>query len=117
MTNVKFIHTDGREIMIDRVQIYGTDRCVYIAYERTSFCGDHSSVQSECLGDEVIWWGSVKTLRLPEDLDALPAYSDERVNAVRAWRDRKYLECYDLILTAHPELSGCRMSCGEIETI
>jgi hypothetical protein len=61
------------------------------------------------------WWGKLSTERdLPPELDALPALSDERYAAVRAWQDARSEEAYALILRAFPETVGGYRSMGEI---
>jgi hypothetical protein len=79
----------------------------------------HSTITSTCVDDvEGGWWGRLGTDRLPADLDALPAMSDERIAAVVAWHDALYATAYALIRRAFPELNevGARESMGEITT-
>lgn len=98
----KIIEVAGKQIRIDRTQIIGTGFIFYTAWEQTK--NDHSSITSEEVEGKVVWWGEIKTRRLPAELDALPAMTEERLKAVQAWRETKYQESYRLILLAFPEL-------------
>jgi len=51
---------------------------------------------------------------LPPELDALPAYSDERYRAVSAWHAAQYDEAYAAIVAEYPEAADGERSMGEI---
>jgi hypothetical protein len=105
-------------VTIKSTKIIGTTITVYSAYEPAAHglpgAGwDHSTLTSEDGSDGFL--GRIGTRRLPAELEALPAYSDERLAAVGAWQEAQYREAYALILAAHPEAIDGRRSMGEIE--
>ena len=51
---------------------------------------------------------------LPAGIDALPAYSDERLVAVRAWRDQVYGNAYGQITEAFREAAVGRREYGRL---
>jgi hypothetical protein len=75
----------------------------YAAYVPSSYFGCHSALYSTEAG--VL--GDVTSEMLPADLDALPSYSKERLDAVRAWRGELLDAAGAAIREAFPEASGC----------
>jgi len=75
--------------------------------------GGHSSIQT--IEGEKGWWGQLGSERdLPQELEALPAFSPERAGRVGAWRRQRYEEAYAAILAVHPEVAGGKRSMGSI---
>jgi hypothetical protein len=92
-------------------KVIGTQLTIYEAYEDYD---NHSSIMTF----DGKWMGRVGTRRLTEELEALPAYSDERIQAVTAWQEAEYEEAYDFILSQVPELARVEThkNMGSIET-
>lgn len=59
-------------------------------------------------------YGKVTTRELPQELDMLPAYSDERLNRVAAYHESLRQESYALIRTARPDATMGEERYGEI---
>lgn len=95
----------GTTVMRNR--IIGTDTVVWSAWEPY----DGHSALTWIDGEKV---GRIGTRRLPADLDALPAYSDERIRAVRAWHEAQYQDAYAAIIATVPWLTGYKTDMGEI---
>src|SRR5947209_9281122 len=73
----------GDGLIAHRYNIIATSSVGYDVYERSTYSGmRHSSFlgtkEYGCLGD-------ITTRRLPSSIDALPAWSDERSQAVKTW--------------------------------
>jgi len=104
------------DVIVNRFRIIGTRTLVYQALERWSSengIGSHSSLTSVDGRDG--WYGRVGTKRLPANLDALPAMTQERFDAVDAWHGQEYDRAYAAIIAAYPEAEGGRRRMGEIE--
>lgn len=85
---------------------------VYSAYEI-----DHSNHSTITYFDGVCY-GRVGTIDLPAELDALPARSETRSTAVRAFHASEYDRAYNAILAAFPALANnpdVVRTMGEIE--
>ena len=87
--------------VIARITIIGTDVHVYDAWRLIGPALDdsYSTIQHSPVG----WMGRVGTEKLPAHLNALPTLSQERLDAVTAWQDRKYADAYEHIEEAFPE--------------
>lgn len=59
-------------------------------------------------------YGGLGTRNLPEHLNALPARSKERIEAVRQWREEQYAEAYRIIIESFPEAAAGSFMSGEI---
>lgn len=97
---------------VEKYRILGTQEWVYRALRPTdggSFRG-YSSFATTC----GICCGYVGTELLPADLDALPAYSRERSDAVDRWHHERYQDAYEAIHKAFPESTGGVHRSGEI---
>lgn len=88
-------------IIAERYRIIGTDQFEYRALRPTAN-GQYRGYSSFSRAGDVLC-GEVGTELLPEDLDALPAYSQERLQAVTAWQAARYAEAHAAILEAFPE--------------
>lgn len=101
--------------IVTRTRILGTSIHVYAVWEE-SRGNQHSTITYTCT--EFSPAGRIGTRRLPAALDALPALTDERIDAVTAWHAAQYAEAYAAILQAYPEAGApdARRSLGEIET-
>lgn len=88
------------KIVVREVQIVD-GRKAYTAWERQDgvACG-HSTITTI----DGVWFGRIGTRRLPAHLEALPAMTEERLEAVREWQRGEYAEAYDLIYAEHPWL-------------
>lgn len=84
-----------------RYRIIGTDHYEYEALRPTAD-GGYRGYSSFSRVDDVLC-GVVGSELLPADLDALPAYSHERSQAVKAWSDARNAEARAAILQAFPE--------------
>lgn len=60
-------------------------------------------------------YGNYESARLPKELDALPAMTKERSDAVDAWRTEREEFAYRLIVQAFPEFAEGRRSSGHID--
>lgn len=97
--------------MIKRTRILGTKSVVYSVWEPSSFFGPHGTLTT--INGET--FGRLGTRRdLPEELESLPPYSDERWYRVKAWYTDQYEKAYQLILTEYPHLSTGYKDMGEI---
>lgn len=99
--------------VIQKYNIIGTDGWTFeagVPVESFAECGYKSFTRSEdgrllaILGSEC----------LPKDLDALPAYSDERSAAVKSWHDGIYANAYAKIVEAFPEAAVGRREYGRL---
>jgi len=73
----------GGGLIAHRYNIIATCSVGYEVYERSSYSGmTHSSFMGTKKRGVL---GDITTRRLPAELDALPAYSEERYQAVKAW--------------------------------
>lgn len=79
---ISIYHDLGNGIIAHKYGILTTPIVCYAAYEPSSLCGNHSSItHHETYG----WLGDIATRRLTPELEALPAYSEERYQAVKAY--------------------------------
>lgn len=89
--------------VVQKIQIIGTQLFVFSAWRFVDSlgagCERFSSLTS--VGDQ--WLGQIGHQVLPAELDALPACTDERATAVRAWHQRLYSWAYQEIETVFPE--------------
>jgi hypothetical protein len=88
----------------------GEEFVVYQAWER-----DRGHSTTTLIG--AAWFGRVGTAPLPTGLEALPAYSDERVLAVSAWHQAEYARAYRLIERTYSPLAWGRRRAGQIERV
>lgn len=86
------------KIIVEKTRIIGTKCDVYSAWEVDH--GDHSTIQHI----DGVRYGRVGTRRLPAELEALPARTQERSDAVRAFHAKQYQEAYLAIYEKHPEV-------------
>jgi calcineurin-like phosphoesterase family protein len=115
----------GADSMVRATQIIGTDITVYSVWERSAYIlapvNEHMTVgrhdHSTITHIDGVLYGRLGTRRCPPELDKLPAYSDERFDAVTAFQQAQYQEAYDIILAHYPitGLTVIRMDMGEIE--
>lgn len=84
-----------------RYRIIGTDHYEYEALRPTAD-GGYRGYSSFSRVDDVLC-GVVGSELLPADLDALPVYSHERSQAVKAWGDARHAEARQAIVQAFPE--------------
>ena len=87
------------EIKVEKNQLVGTETLVFSAWEEAD---GHRSLQFASEGME----GRLGTERLPEELDALEPYSEERLNRVSEWYEDIYERAYKEIISEHPELEN-----------
>lgn len=100
------ITTNGTTVT--RMQIIDTGSTVYEAWEDDS-AGNHSTVMT-IDGRRM---GKVATRSLTPELDALPARSQERWDAVKAFHVSLYTEAYVEICKAYPHLRRTRLATQE----
>lgn len=92
--------------VIRRFNVLTTDRWVYDVWEPY---GSHSSlttIDGEHLGE-------VSRRPLPREIEGMKHWSDERIEAVRAFHRANWEECAQSILEAFPEAAAGRMEGGE----
>lgn len=100
-------------IIVHRCPVSVTLVC-YSAWEPSSYSGPHSTVMS--FAGKV--YGKVGTKRIPPELEALPAYSMERANAVSRWYNEQKEAAYAAIIAKYPHAAkGARDGMGEIEVV
>jgi hypothetical protein len=103
-----------------RYNIIGTNLFVHEVYEPSPSNGahfaSHHSLMSGSTYGQPGTLGKVGTRDLPADIDALPARSDERYHAVRAFHQAQYDEAYALILRAFPDAATGRRDMGDVMT-
>lgn len=100
-------------VKVRRIQIIGTGMFVYKAYEPTTLSGPHSSVTTF----DGVWFGDIATRTPTPELQALPAMSQERYEAVGAWYTKNRAEACALILQAFPEAAEGHPSDGSMIVI
>lgn len=99
-------------IIARRYRIIGTDHFEYEALRPTAG-GQYSGYTSFSRVGNGVLCGVVGTESLPADLDALPAYSQGRLESVKAWQAARNEEACQAILEAFPESAeGTRSSHG-----
>ena len=91
-----------RDKKISAHGLIGTSYVMFKAYEPSGIMGNHSTITHY---DDDGWYGDISTRRLPEDIEALPKYSNERVEKVHEWQEKNYMESRKLIFEAYPELN------------
>ena len=103
-------------LYVRRTRIGGTEIYAYDVYSPNY---KNYSTVSYCSVIEGISVGKVGTSNtIPAEIDALPARSEARLIAYRAWRDAEYQVAYNAILAAFPELAtnpNARRDMGSIE--
>lgn len=105
---------DGKTYIVQRYRILGTKCYVHVAYAKvdTFLENDFTTLNND---DKFGWLGQIGSERLPAELKALPALTDERQQAVRQWREERYQEAYKAILEAFPEAAYGTVSMGQVE--
>lgn len=103
--------------VVQRIQIIGTPIVVFSAWRPVNgglSTGCEMFTSLTTFDDQ--WFGQVGHQRLPAELDALPAYSDERAIAVHSWHERLYQWAYEEIMSAFPDAGDPdgRRDMGEI---
>jgi hypothetical protein len=104
-------------VLVRSYKIIGTQIRVYEAWE--PYEGHHTLTHIDSPTKFGEAWGLIGTAPLPSELAALPAYSDERYDAVKAFYASEYERAYQEIEKEHPELvnpQSCRDR-GRIEVI
>lgn len=97
---------------IKKTKIIGTNITVFSAWEDCpSIFYGHSTITHE----DGQWWGRIGTAMLPDALEKLPAFSNERIDKVSNWHEEEYQRAYSLILESFPEAQGGKKFMGEIE--
>jgi hypothetical protein len=104
---------DGK--IIRQYQIIGTKLTIFDVYEHdtvdsTEKYYGHSTITYICYGQK-------GTNKLPDDINRLPAYTNERINTVMAWYHKIWNECYELIIKAYPKAVNGKKYSGTIELI
>jgi hypothetical protein len=94
---------------VQKYTIIGTSHVVYDVWE---YYDGHSTMRSQ---DGGCWLGRLGTRKLTPDLDALPAWSQERSDAVGAFHDHQYEQAYVAIVETFPEAAAGRRQMGSIE--
>lgn len=99
----------------------GVEEYQYAAYVPVSGCfnAPYSTITSDSVEQSdgtftCQWLGQIGTERLTPALEALPARSPERFEAVMAYFDRNHEQAYRYIVEAFPEAGGGNRSTGRI---
>ena len=83
---------------------------IYSAWEPGKVMGNHTSITR--IDEE--WYGQIGSRMLPAELEALPAYTQERLDKVQAWQEAQYTEAYHAIREEVEVPGSARYSMGEI---
>jgi len=105
------------QFLVRRYRILGTQTVVYDAWEpdvRTARTGDGFFGHAMLTHHAGRWWGQIGTGPLPASVDALPARSEARGLAYRAWEAAEHERAYVLIVQAFREAASGRRHDGEI---
>lgn len=105
------VELNGRRYVVHAYSICTTEVVVIEALES----GDWGSHTTTCTDPDGARLGRIGSRVLPASLDALPAYSRERIIAVREWREAQHDEAQAVIDAAFPNVVGQRLG-GELET-
>jgi len=97
-------------VIVKRTEICCSNHVVYSAYKPVKGYEGYSSFMT--VKDQNC--GRVGTEWLTPDLAALPAFTDERYKAVKAYHEMNYERAYAAILAEYPHLKGARRDMGEI---
>jgi len=106
MSEVRNVVVEGQEFSVVRYWIIGSGLVVFsvLEEERGTFPEyEHSATWSFHDRESM---GKVSSRRLPEELDRLPSYSEERYSRVQEWRNDLHALCHRVILEAYPETAG-----------
>ena len=100
--------TPGTRVRVGRIG----NETHYVAEVPSRLMGGHSSLHSD--RDGRIWgqMGSERTM--PAAIDGLPAWSQERSEAVRRWQHDRYDAAYRAIVRRHPQAGDGRRAMGTI---
>jgi len=101
VNETKRISTMTGDVVVRKYPILGTNHLTYDAWEHTK---DGHSTITFFKGEG--WKGRVGTKRLPKHLEALPAYSQDRLRKVKAWQEQEYSRAYRYIEEAFPSIKG-----------
>ena len=122
LTNMKVRLESG--VVVVRYRIIGTSMVIHKAYEPTVLSGlnweegkpAHSSLTSfdEYRHEHGVFYGEVGSRRLTPELDSLPAMTQERSEAVKAYHRTNYARAFDSILAAFPDARHGVWRDGEI---
>lgn len=89
----------------------GAGELVLALFEPSSLMGPHSSITGPLVGQlpgatgrETL--GDYTTRRPPADIDALPAMTEERYQAVHGWYERRRAEACEIIRRAFPDVAA-----------
>ena len=111
VNETKLISTTTGDVVVRKCPILGTNHLTFDAWEHTK--DEHSAI-TYFKGEG--WRGRVGTKRLPKHLEALSAYSQDRLRKVKAWQEQEYNRAYRYIEKAFPEIKGeGRRSLGQID--
>ena len=97
-------------VFVKRIPICASNCVVYGAYSPAKNYEGFSSFMS-VNGESC---GRVGTESLPKELAMLPAFTDERYKAVKAFHAMNYERAYAAILAEYPHLKDARRDMGEI---
>jgi len=102
----------AKPYLVERYAMIGCDWVIYAAHAPiTGPGGDYSTIMHHA-GQ---WYGEVASRRLPAELDALPAMTDSRMAAVRAFTAAYVGLEHALILAAYPDAASGRFTdAGEV---
>lgn len=98
---------DGKRlIFVQRYNIIGSDTSVFAAYTPAPLFGPFSCTTSGPEGQSL---GQLGSERLTPELDALPAYSEERIEAVQTFHHANCAAAHRFIVEAFPEAGQGRI--------
>ena len=118
-TQHEVIETGRQTIVVSRVPILTTGIVVFTAWVPSGLMANHSTITRFEEIDPNTWFGKIGTERLTAELDALPAYSDERMEAVKEFHGKQYEFAYSAMAESKfaAELAGAKFHNGEAEII
>lgn len=101
-------------VIVHRYKVIGTFRWNYCAYEPGTPWSTHATWTT--FGTSV-WYGSVMSRRIPQEIEAMKAGSPERLAACAAWSVERRRDALAAIHAAFPETKGGRQdnTTGDVE--
>ena len=111
------VRTTKSGIRVQRIRMLGgTPWYTFAAWEPSAsfFSGAAHSTVTTFDDAPGAWFGKVSTGPLPADIAALPARTEKRATAVRAWFDSEYARAHAAIVEAFPEAAQGEKSGSEI---
>lgn len=117
------ITINSKSYIVQATHILGTCSIVLSAWEAMKFKSySHSTITTFEIDGKAQWYGKVSTRNISDELNALPAYTEERYQAVKAHYAELNRESEMVIKATFPETQSTLFnstvnSFGEIEVV